>query len=72
MMTAQVQLTDEELNDLRELTQIDDAEGAVRSALVEYRRYARRMLLKRLSGQVLMEDNWRVMEDAETDEAGPR
>ncbi len=71
-MTAQVHLTDEEWNELRELTHIADAEGAVRSALTEYRRYARRMRLKELSGQVTMEDNWRVMEDTETDASGPR
>ena len=70
-MTAQVHLTDEEWNDLRELTHIADAEGAVHSALAEYRRYARRLRLKELSGQVTMEDNWRVMEDAETDESRP-
>jgi hypothetical protein len=69
-MTAQVHLTDEELNELRELTHIDDADGAVRSALGEYRRYARRMRLKKLSGQVVMEDNWRAMEAAETDASG--
>lgn len=71
-MTAQVYLTDEELNDLRELTSVDDAEGAVRSALTEFRRYARRIKLKELSGQLTMEDNWRVMEDTETDGSGPR
>lgn len=66
-MTATVHLTDEELNDLRELTRADSAEGAVRTALHEYRRYARRMRLKEMSGQVSMEENWRVMEDTETD-----
>jgi len=71
-MTAQVHLSDEELNDLRELTQVADAEGAVRSALTEYRRYARRMKLKEISGQVMMQDNWRVMEDAETNASGSR
>lgn len=71
-MTAQVHLTDEELNDLRELTQVADAEGAVRSALTEYRRYARRMKLKEISGQVTMQDNWRVVEDAETNASGSR
>jgi len=71
-MTAQVHLSDEELNDLRELTQVADAEGAVRSALTEYRRYARRMKLKEISGQVMMQDNWRVVEDAETNASGSR
>ena len=56
-MTATVQLTDEELKDLREFTQVEDADGAVRTALDEYRRYARRMRLKELSGTVSMEDN---------------
>ena len=69
-MTAAINLTDDELKDLRELTHVDDAEGAVRSALDEYRRYARRLRLKELSGQVMMDDNWRTLEAAETD--GPR
>ena len=71
-MTAQVHLTDDELKDLRDLTQVEDAEGAVRSALAEYRRYARRVRLEELSGKITMQDNWRVMEDAESDESGPR
>ena len=70
-MTATVHLTDEELQDLRELTHVDSAEGAVRTALDEYRRFARRMRLKEMSGQVAMQDNWRVMEDAETDASSP-
>ena len=69
-MTATVHLTDEELNDLRELTHVDSADEAVRTALDEYRRHARRMRLKEMSGQVAMQDNWRVMEDAETDASG--
>lgn len=69
-MPAQVHLTDEELNELCELTHVENAEEAVRSALAEYRRFARRMLLKGLSGQVMMQDNWRVMEDAEKDATG--
>jgi hypothetical protein len=66
-MTATVQLTDEEIKDLCDLTRMDNAEGAVRSALDEYRRYARRMRLKELSGQVIMEENWSDLETAETD-----
>jgi hypothetical protein len=65
-MTATVQLTEEEIKDLCDLTRIDNAEGAVRSALDEYRRYARRMRLKELFGQVMMEDNWRELDAAET------
>ena len=70
-MTATINLTDEEFKDLRDLTHKDDAEGAVRSALDEYRRYARRMRLKELSGQVAMDDNWRALEAAETDGTHP-
>ena len=70
-MTATINLTDDELKDLRDLTKIGDAAGAVRSALDEYRRYARRMRLKELSGQVAMDDNWRSLEAAETDAPRP-
>jgi hypothetical protein len=70
-MTATIQLTEEEINDLCELTRMDSAEGAVRSALDEYRRYARRMRLKELSGQMTMEENWRELETAETDANRP-
>jgi hypothetical protein len=70
-MTALVHLTDEELKDLRELTHADNAEQAVRSALDEYRRYARRMRLKDLSGQVAMTDNWSSLEAAETNARRP-
>ena len=71
-MTATIDLNDEEIRDLRDLTQVQDAVGAVRSALEEYRRYARRMRLKELSGQVAMDDNWRALEAAETNEPRPR
>ena len=70
-MTATIQLTDEEIKDLCDLTRVDNAEGAVRSALDEYRRYARRMRLKELSGQITMKENWRELEAAETDEHRP-
>lgn len=67
-MTATVQLSEEEIRDLCDLTHADDAEGAVRSALEEYCRYARRMRLKELSGDIAMEDNWRQLEAVESDE----
>ena len=70
-MTATINLNDEELKDLRDLTRISDATGAIRSALDEYLRYARRMRLKELSGQVAMDDNWRALEAAETDAPRP-
>jgi hypothetical protein len=70
-MTATVELTAEEVRDLCDLTRMDDADGAVRSALDEYRRYARRMRLKELSGQMTLEENWRDLETAETDAHRP-
>lgn len=70
-MTVTIDLNDEELKDLRDLTQTSDAASAIRSALDEYRRYARRMRLKELSGQVAMDDNWRALEAAETDAPRP-
>ena len=69
VMTANVQLTVEEIRDLQELTHRDDIESAVKSALDEYLRYARRMRLKEASGQVEMKDNWRSLEASETDGA---
>jgi hypothetical protein len=64
-MTTALDLTDEELSELRELTKEKDASAALRMALVEYIRYAKRMRLKELSGQVEMQDNWRELEKAE-------
>ena len=69
-MTATINLNDDEVKDLRDLTRISDLAGAVRCALEEYRRYARRMRLKESSGQIAMDDNWRCLEAAEMD--GPR
>ncbi len=70
-MTATINLNDEEVKDLRDLTQVTDVAGALRCALDEYRRYARRMRLKEVSGQIAMNDNWRSLEAAETDAPGP-
>ena len=71
-MTATINLNDDEVKDLRDLTQISDVAGALRCALEEYRRYARRMRLKELSGQIAMDENWRSLEAAEMDEPGSR
>ena len=71
-MTATINLNDDEVKDLRDLTQVSEVAGALRCALDEYRRYARRMRLKDFSGNVTMDDNWRALEAAETDAPGPR
>lgn len=64
-MTTTVHLTEEELDDLKELTKQDDPAAAVRAAMHDYVRYARRMQLKRLSGRVRIQDNWQELEAAE-------
>ena len=71
-MTATINLNDDEVKDLRELTQVSDMAGALRCALDKYRRYARRMRLKEISGPIAMDDNWRTLEAAETDAPGSR
>jgi hypothetical protein len=65
-MATVVDLSEQELTELKALTRQTDAAAAIRMAMVEYVRYARRQQLKALSGQVQMEDNWAELERAET------
>jgi metal-responsive CopG/Arc/MetJ family transcriptional regulator len=65
-MVTSIELTEQELNELKELTSQSEAADAVRAAMRDYIRYARRMRLKQLSGRVEMIDNWRQIEQAET------
>jgi hypothetical protein len=64
-MSTMIQLTDEELADLQELTKQTDPATAVRVAMQDYVRYARRMQLKQLSGRVRMQVNWHDQETVE-------
>ncbi len=66
-MTTVLDLSDKELSELKELTKESDASVALRSALNEYIRYAKRMRLKELSTQIEMDDNWRALEKSELD-----
>ena len=66
-MPMTIDLTEQEIAELREHTNESDASTAVRSAIADYIRYARRMRLKSLSGQVEMQDNWRELEALETE-----
>jgi hypothetical protein len=66
-MTTILDLSDKELLELKELTKEKDASAALRLALHEYVRYAKRMRLKELSDQVEMEDNWQELEKMEMD-----
>jgi hypothetical protein len=70
-MPTRVELTDQELAELKELTKQSEAGAAVRTAMREYVRYVRRVRLKKLSGKVRMQDNWRALEQAEL-KNGPR
>jgi hypothetical protein len=64
-MTVVVDLSQTELAELKTYTkQIADAE-AVRSAMLEFLRFAKRMQLKEVSGKVEMDDNWKQLETAE-------
>ena len=64
-MSTTVHLTDEEVADLTELTKLTDPAAAVRAAMHDYVRHARRMQLKQLSGRVRIQDNWQELEATE-------
>ena len=64
-MTTTIHLSEEELADLKELTKQTDPEAAIRAAMQDYVRYARRMQLKQLFGHVQIQDNWQELEAAE-------
>ena len=68
-MSTFVDLSEQELAELKAFTKQGDAAAAVRSAMVEYLRLARRMELKALAGQVPMEDNWQSLEASELRES---
>jgi hypothetical protein len=61
-MTTTIDLTDQELAELKALTNQPDAQAAVLCATAEYLRFARRKRLKELSGRVEMGHNWRDLE----------
>jgi metal-responsive CopG/Arc/MetJ family transcriptional regulator len=64
-MVNSIELSEQELAELREMIEQSDSTEAIRVAMRDYIRYARRMRLKQLSGQVEMIDNWRALEQAE-------
>jgi hypothetical protein len=64
-MSTAIELTEQVLADLQQLTNQTDASMAIQTALAEYLRYARRMQLKELSGRITMQDNWQTLEEAE-------
>jgi hypothetical protein len=64
-MPTIVDLSDQEIAELKAFTKQAEPVAAVRSAMTEYLRLARRLQLKSLSGQVAMDDNWQALEAAE-------
>jgi metal-responsive CopG/Arc/MetJ family transcriptional regulator len=65
VVVTSIELSEQELAELRDLTEQSDSMEAIRVAMRDYIRYARRMRLKQLSGQVEMIDNWRQLEESE-------
>lgn len=64
-MSTHVELSEQDLADLKAFTKQTDASAAIRCAMSEYLRFARRIQLKALSGQVEMEENWQSLEASE-------
>ncbi|MBU6238012.1 MAG: hypothetical protein KGQ51_09285 [Planctomycetes bacterium] len=64
-MVTSIELSEQELAERRDLTEQSDSMEAIRVAMRDYIRYALRMRLKQLSGQVEMIDNWRQLEESE-------
>jgi hypothetical protein len=64
-MTATIDLTPEEIEELKALTNQGDVTAAVRFAMAEYLQYARRQRLKAISGHVEMQENWPQLEGLE-------
>jgi hypothetical protein len=66
-MTTVLELPDDELAELQKLTKKKDVGAALRTAMREYIRYAKRLQLKKLAGKVKMQDNWAELEKLELD-----
>ena len=66
-MVTVVDLTDQEIAELQEFTNQEDVAIAIRTALAEYLRSARRMRLKELSGRVRVQGNWMELENGEAE-----
>jgi hypothetical protein len=64
-MPIVIDLTEQELAELKAYTREADDTAAIRSAMTEYQRLARRLQLKTISGQVSMDDNWQALEASE-------
>jgi hypothetical protein len=64
-MFLSLDVSDEQLTTLIELTGQSDPALAIHAAIRDYIGYAKRMRLKGLAGRVQMTDNWRDLEAVE-------
>jgi hypothetical protein len=67
-MSLGVNLSNEEIAQLRRVTKTSDDAEAVSMAAREYLRLSRLRELKSVSGKVEFEDNWQELESVEADE----
>ena len=67
-MNLAVNLSDEEIAQLRNVTKMSDDAEAVSTAAREYLRLARLRELKSVSGKVEFEENWQELESLEAGE----
>lgn len=61
-MTAELNLTAEEITELKQFTDPPDIASAVQVATREYLQFAQRQALKTSAGRVEMQDNWHELE----------
>jgi hypothetical protein len=64
-MTTVIDLTPEEIEELKAITGESEIAAAVRKAMTGYLRYARRQKVKGLSGHIERQDNWEQLESLE-------
>ena len=70
-MTIPVDLSPEEVEQIKQLTKLDSDAEAVRQAVRDYLRLRRLQELKSASGNVDYEENWQQLETLESGETGP-
>ena len=69
-MSISIELSGEELTDLKNVTRQTDQVEAVRQAVREFLRLSRLRELISVSGQIEFDDNWRQLEASELAEVG--
>jgi hypothetical protein len=67
-MTVPVELSPEEIKEIKRLTKVDDDAEAVGRAARDFLRLRRLQELKAISGKVDYDDNWQQLESLESSE----